>query len=462
MKYYNLKVIQNQADFKLNINLRNLGDVNYFAGETNSGKSMLMQCIHEQNDNIGFIKDSASMAQFWDPEVKEWNDYFSQGMIILDILDHKLASEDPQYTETIDEVKMVLDEFGYYEDNLISKGQDNLDTTSTAASKKVFNLLFWMLFKYLKDATTEFVIDEPECHLHPYLTKTIPILLEFLAEKYTFQFFVATHSPFILSAVARITYEETQIKQSVYFLSHGVLVNKRGENTKDAESGYWGQKLIPVANNVLGSGLQDLFIEQAIEPDEFAPILILCEGEKSNQDAKVYNRIFKDLQPRVLFVSCKGSSQLYRSFQLLNEIKPGLSGNFIVYMIRDRDYEFPSMQDIKNWEADHPNAKILTKRAIECYLFSTENAIALNNKFNQKIDQVRLRKLEQIQSKIQIETENGTVSSNYKDDLKVFFNEATHALLETAVKEGDHYETLASFITPQTKSYRELFNDIFK
>ncbi|MGL4758720.1 MAG: AAA family ATPase [Patescibacteria group bacterium] len=462
MKYNKIDINFQQEDFYLNVTLRNLGDVNYFAGESHSGKSLLLNRIYKEHENVVSIKDSPFMSEFWDDKITELDDLLKFNNIILDVIDYKQASNLEFYNETLEEVGSVIEEFGQFESKMINSGKDTKPTGSSTSIKKVYNLIFWVVFCYLSKNTTEFIIDEPECHLHPYITKTIPLLLEYLAGRYEIQFFVATHSPFILSAVARITYEETSIKQTVYFLKDGKLIDKYGKSSENAQMGYWGQKLIPVANSLLGSGIEDLYIEQDAAQSEIAPILVLCEGQAGDEDAHIYNIIFDDLKPHVLFASCRGSSQLYRSFQLLNEVRPGLSANLKIYMIRDRDAEFPTMEAVAKWERDNPGAKILSKRAIECYLFNSETARLLNEKYNQKSDPNKLQNLDRLQQRIMTEVQHGVKTSNYKIDLALEFNKSTNFLLEQRIPEDKHYETLANLVTQNTKNYKDLFNDIFR
>ncbi len=462
MNYNFLELKCTKEDFCLNTTLKNLGDINYFAGESNSGKSLVLDTIFDSKKNIGMIKDSPNLAQFWDEELEDWSSLVNNNIVILDVLDYRQASTEAIYSQVIDELNIVITEFGQYEESMINQGKNADPKGAATSSKKIYNLIFWIVYLYLNNKVEHFVIDEPECHLHPYITKTIPLLLEYLSNRYAIQFFVATHSPFILSAVARITYEETSIKQTVYFLKDGELIDKYGVVSDSASSGYWGQKLIPVANSILGSGIEDLFIDQAVEPDLDASTLILCEGEHSDQDALIYNTIFHDLYPSCLFVSCKGSSQLYRSFQLLNQVKPGLSANFRIFMIRDRDAEFVDKDAIDRWEKDHPNAKILTKRAMECYLFNSETARALNAKYNQLNDAKKLHDLDMLQASIAQEVRDGQKTSDYKETLAIAMNRATNFILDTKIGPDHHYIALAQLIKPEFETYKILFEDIFK
>ena len=78
-----------------------------------------------------------------------------------------------------------------------------------------------------------------------------------------------------------------------------------------------GKEVSYIASRMLGVGLMDFISPQnrVVSPD--ASILVLCEGESEVQDAKIYNIIFRNLTPRVLFVSCRGASQLHRTLSFV-------------------------------------------------------------------------------------------------------------------------------------------------
>jgi hypothetical protein len=462
MQLKSLQLKNSIEDFILDVNVTNLGDVNYFVGESNSGKSFLLETLHQKNLKVGYLKDSPSFSDFWDNKIKNWEELTINRVALLDILDYRQATSHEKYIDIDEEVKIILQEFGQYENEVILKGKHSDPKASVSSVKKIYNLIFWIVYFIVVNDVDLIAIDEPECHLHPHITKTLPTLFEYLSDRYSIQFFIATHSPFLLSAVAKLTYEETLIKQTVYLLKDGKLIDKHNEFTPNASAGYWGPKLIPIVNDLLGSGIEDLFIEQSVEPTPDSPILVLCEGQNGDEDARIYNIIFDKIVPEVMFVSCKGSSQLYRSFQLLNKVKPGLSANLRIYMIRDRDAEFPDFESIELWEKNNPNAKILTKRAMECYLFNTETASKLNKRYSIQSDSKKLDNLNNLLFRIDQEVHNGVKTSNYKEDLLIVFSRATNFILDSKVEKTLHFETLAGLITPDTEIYKLLYNDIFK
>jgi AAA15 family ATPase/GTPase len=364
--------------------------------------------------------------------------------------------------------------------------QKNLESSSNqeevAGQDIITKLALGILFLNLNFKIDLFLIEEPENNLHPKWQKKIPLLFDFLNQEFGFQFIVTTHSPFIISSSSQFTQDlknqanlqerDFDAPQKVYFLADGSIASKRGDIETDTSGrlkgrfGYWGSKCVYIASKMLGAGIMDLIGVQTAILSHDAPRIIFCEGEGNDEDAVLYNLIFKDLNPPVLFISARGSSQLYRTFQVIKEIKKGLAANFSLSMVRDRDHEFPSENDILNFEHDNPGMKILRRRAIECYLFSSETAQLYLKKQNKKLDPGHAQKMDDLQAQIQIETEQGYLGNDYKYRLKRLFMHITFGYSEDLSDDElelsqDFKEQIASLITPQTETYRELFEVMF-
>ena len=97
---------------------------------------------------------------------------------------------------------------------------------------------------------------------------------------------------------------------------------------------------------------------------------------------------------------------------------------------------------------------------MECYLFNSETAVSLCKKYN--LQATNLERLDKLQASIAREVHMGIKTSQYKEDLKAIFSQATHFILEAKVPLGQHYETIAKLITIDTKNYKDLLSDIFK
>lgn len=456
-------------EFNLEAEFKNLVDINYFVGKANSGKSYLLKTILDDHfDEVAYITDSVPFNTFWDLancKIDCSDKFFTlteTRSVYLDIFDFKYVREDAIFDQVLQETYKCFQLFNCFDDTLIYDHHDGQSLLAPTESKKIFNLVFWIMYFNIKLGTQVFLIDEPEVHLHPSISKNLPIVFTILAQKYNCQFFVATHSPFVIASVSKLDFEDTKVKQTVYFLSEGRLIDKFGRKSFQGDNGYWGQKLIPISNKLLGSALGDFFIKQQSEVTTLSPILIMCEGQSSQEDAEIYNTIFMGNRPHVLFVSCKGTSQLLRTFTLLTEIKSGLSADFKLYMIRDRDGEFPEQNSIDTWEHEYPNAKILSRRAIESYLFTVDNARELNKEQEYKGGDKAIKQLEETQKVIAQSVVNGQISIDYKEMLATAFDKATNNYLLNRVPLDKHYKFLSKYIIPGTTAYKQLVEDIFK
>jgi hypothetical protein len=293
-----------------------------------------------------------------------------------------------------------------------------------------------------------------------------------MAEYLNIQIFVATHSPFVISSVSELTEEEREFlevslgdrsTQKVYFLKDGQVADKHGMITTHGNKGYTGKGVGYITSKMLGVGLMDFITVQKAVATKDAPKLVLCEGEGQGQDAKVYNIIFRDLEPPILFVSCRGNTQLHKTFRLLKEIKPGLSANFEILMVRDRDHEFPMLEDIRRYEEENENCKVLHRRAIESYLYNSETAKLVLKSFGKRLTADKKERMDNLQEMIQISAEQGVPGDIYKSELEQLFNQITMGLAKRLKNSGANLaEKVAWLITPKTKTYKELHRQIFR
>lgn len=466
--------------------------VNYLVGENGSGKTSVLNYLFDfKSDSQAFlVKDGLGSVELIDKvdfnfksdtnkNHEKWEelflDFYGERVLILDILAYiiltKKKDTDFFNQKLIKETELILKELSVdvnpnEYDKKIWEAED-----VTSGARKIFNLTYAVLYLSHHFNNPTILIDEPSIHLHPSWQKKLPIVFEYLTQKYNVQFFVATHSPFIITTVGQLTDNDltpSQIKktgfvpnQKVYFLKNGRVASKRGKISTKGQNGYWGRKITQITSKMLGAGLMDLVSPQKAVFSQDSPVLILCEGEGDDEDAKIYNTIFQDKTPSVLFVSCRGSSQVYRTFQLLREIKPGLSANFEMLMVRDRDHEFPSQNDIKEYEKINKGTKILKKRAIECYIYNSETAKLLLRKFNKKLPLESKQKMDNLQRKIQKEVEQGVPTNAYKHQLEKTFQIITYGLAGQ-IKGITLMLAIARLITPKTKVYKELEKTIFE
>jgi AAA15 family ATPase/GTPase len=305
---------------------------------------------------------------------------------------------------------------------------------------------------YLLSIKTEFIkngnliinIEEPEAQLHPKLQKLIPKVLNYFIKKYedqsnNIQFFISTHSPFIISASA-----EFEQSQKVYLIDNGQTVgldfdpeNIKQEmyNTSESQNGYSGYQAKEVSNKLLGAGLEDLHKQ-----------IVICEGKPNNKtigmDAEIYNTIF--FNQKYLFISSGGEKEITANSDLAKRVLKNIFKNTksIAFYLKDGDKKSAKtkISESLDYEIKYGAKIIFLKRyAIETYLLDPE---IVNIKYN-NIDNY----LEKYESwKLKEEFDHGK-------ELRL--------ILDANKEEKQFFVDLAKLIAPDTNVYKELHSIIF-
>jgi predicted ATPase len=359
-----------------------------------------------------------------------------------------------------------------------SENQANQTENETKGENILSKLALGILYLNQNFGVDLFLLEEPENHLHPRWQKQLAYLFDYLSKEFEIQFVCTTHSPFLISSSSQLTQEakdRSEVEdfhfdapQKVYFLKNGSIASKRGEIEYDGGGhlkgrfGYWGSKVNYISSKMLGTGLMDLISPQLALASHDAPEIIFCEGEGGDEDARLYNIIFKDLTPPVLFISSRGATQLLRTFSIIKEIKKGLAANFTIKMLRDRDHEFPSQADIELFQKKNHGVRVLQRRAIECYLFCSETASLWLKKRHKKADPNLLAQMDDLQDQIQKEVERGILGDSYKERLKELFLTIIFGYYPDNFSLDQNFrEEISALITPDTQMYRELFEIIW-
>jgi hypothetical protein len=328
------------------------------------------------------------------------------------------------------------------------------------------------------------LIDNPENNLSTSNQKAVPRWLQKISKVYGVQVFVSTNSPFIIAASARITEQEKldcecdgkefYPRHKVYVLKDGEIADRRGlvnidfENKPKGRFGYWGKKASLIASQMLSRGLMEEDQEE-FSPSSNSPILVICEGEYTEADALIYNRIFESYQGRsVLFVSSQGTSQVSMSFDIFRQIKNSMSADFKLMMLRDRDHEFADESEIEKYEKTYPGRRVLRRRAIECYVYNSETADLLLKSVGSFLYREDKERMDKLQEKIESEARDGVMGNSYKDRLKEMFEHITKAYAPEMLRRQNSdpsfrlsVDVLAKLVKPGTKTYEELSSAIF-
>jgi hypothetical protein len=471
LRSLNFEVVPLHGGIPSEIALQSLAPVNYFVGQNSSGKSLILKKLFQTYyENSLFVVDALSNV---DNKVlfsglpltpSLYCDLKNRHYTILDLLTHQLrAYEHDQPSGCLQNYHSIRAQTETFLEALNLPTTNILDTSS--GYKKLFNIAFALFEAMEEHPKLEFVlVEEPETHLYPTIQKLLPHMFALFAQRYNLQFFVVTNSPFVLSSVGTITEEEIReqqyAQQKVYFLKNYQLADKYGRPSSVGRSGYWGSKINFIASKMLGAGLSDLFSNQLPVTTSTAGTVIFCEGEGINEDAKLYNIIFKDVDPPVLFISCRGLSQAEKSFDLISQVRSGLSANFKLLLLRDRDEAFPDDQALEQYKQQHPGHRVLRHRAIECYLYNSETARLLLQQFGKELPSSGKQKLDRLHATIENQAQEGVPGDAYKFELSSTFNSITSHI--GVAQYGELLpQHLAALITPQTKTYQELERVIF-
>ena len=255
-----------------------------------------------------------------------------------------------------DENRFNLPDFSSIEINKLSGGQ-----------KHWVNLYLSLSSHCSKNTDSVVCLDEPEAGFHPELQRSLPTILQVLSEEYNIQFFVATHSPFIITSAIDLVQEDfgefkclpenegktaKELKslfnpsQKVYKIEGGTCKNPEGS---------WGENAIFESSQLLGAGLN---IRMPDKPVQNQSYIVYCEDESADN----YNEIFRN--KNCLFVACGSCTDVVKQFTYSKEFYKYQKGQIQIVGLVDNDPENPKTTDWQNI-----GIKVLTRREIENYLY---------------------------------------------------------------------------------------------
>lgn len=235
---------------------------------------------------------------------------------------------------------------------------DNL----SSGEKEVVDLILDLVVKREQFTDTVFCIDEPELHLNTAIQRKLLIEIEKLIPD-SCQLWIATHSIGFLRALQ----EELKDKVSVLDFSG-----------KDFDA---PARLVPMKLTrqnwqlIFQTALEDL--TGLLSPRR----IIYCEGRKEPDsggsecglDANVYNEIFSEEYPEVLFVSSGGNLELERNSSIALTILNKAFTEVGILILKDKDINAdgaPTTDEQRaEWLAGDKGRRMLERKEIENYLF---------------------------------------------------------------------------------------------
>ncbi len=396
-----------------NITLEKCLRVNYLVGPNGSGKSRALTSIRTTD---------AQTAELYPHIQSNPHDYLRYQPISISNRLSAIAKEKEHKerlknqsikTDDIDKIQSAIEELlgSEYGEIKIRNGDPQEDDSSIRIPKIQYRniargkttqsidlsdfdlsggeLALWRIFEKLYEANPNnrgtrsykqkvFLIDEPETGLHPKIQKLLPDVFEKIAalneeRGIICQFFVATHSPFIISAAARLN------DQKIYLFNNGTLVGLDGKS-KIKSSGFTGPRCLNVVADILGAGFNDL---SATPETKEQYTIVYCEGQKkTTKDSILYKNIFPEHE--IIFVSCADLDSAVHAFRTGVEGAMFMFGkNTRVRALVDRSFSFHDL---------HINGKIIKATSKQKPIFTDEERVWMMKSDPERRIQILLRK----------------------------------------------------------------------
>lgn len=410
---------------KLNIeNVRSLPDVsddNESPGSSSSIDSRLQQNYERLIGN--FFRDvynkSITGSEWVEKNVKKINDILKK---VLDINISYLGDPTRNKAQLYFEKESSKD-FPY----------ENL----SSGEKEVVDIIIDLLIKSEEFNETIYCIDEPELHLNTKIQRKLLIEIEKIIPD-SCQLWVATHSIGFLRAL------------QVELRNQSCILDFSQEDYFNGE-----KKIYPIKTTrknwkrIFETALEDL--TGLLAPE----IIVYCEGRKepnnngSEQgfDAIVYNQIFSEEYPDVLFVSSGGNTELDKNSEIALKILSKAFDEVKIILLKDRDINSDGCEtsDIQRqaWLGEDFNSRrMLERREIENYLIDFEM-------------------ISKVYSIIKKEDYEKIVQDIKNQNVKDKTNEIMQLCGMSHISKEDFLKNLASVVTRDTKVYKALKKVIF-
>lgn len=280
-------------------------------------------------------------------------------------------------------IPLEIDNLGSIEDNrgtLFFKKEDTSIpfefNVLSSGEKEVVDILIDLYLR--KDQYTDsiYIIDEPELHINTAIQRKLMVEINKMVPP-NCQIWVATHSIGFLRALQEEFNDESQV---IEFNS----------DNKWASEAY---TLVPIIKSrtawhrLFYTALDDL--TSLVAPKT----IVYCEGkdkpgsnyEERGLDAIVYNNIFGNAHPDVLFVSSGGNTELDQRSEIAIAILSKALPNTEILVLKDRDMASgreTTEEDRQLYLANNPiNHRVLKRYEIENYLYDKEvlKSYCINN-----------------------------------------------------------------------------------
>jgi predicted ATP-dependent endonuclease of OLD family len=293
----------------LNLQLNNLGSINYFVGKNGCGKTRLIDSLLNQIDlnildpldtnNWKIVIKPAKINFIYNPTVIQGNNNLNQtaenglepittqynpdeylfnaidliGIPKIDEPKHEIFERSPEnFNEKgIDDLRKSFNHDGntiFQEitqdlqlDSSNTRTENHIPNYFSLGTISVYDIFYFE--KMIEDFKIEkndgekliILIDEIEIHLHPTIEKQVPNILNEIINKTNsrefVQFFITTHSLFLIKSALK----ENELEHKVYHLDNGTLRNEVNRTSLKNEYG----KPFDMVLSDLGFEMKDIF-----------------------------------------------------------------------------------------------------------------------------------------------------------------------------------------------------------
>lgn len=316
----------------------------------------------------------------------------------------------------------------------------------SGGEKAAFDLLLDFVIKQQYYQNTIFCIDEPETHIHTALqAKLLSELFNQIPDQS--QLWIATHSFGMMKEAKKIMKEHPD---EVVFLNF---------------DGYDFDDTVILRPSKCDTALWNKMLE--ITLDDYSTflspeIIVFCEGtsrgrQRKDFDARCYAEIFKETYPNTLFYSLGGCNDV-QSKNALVEFIQKLSPNSRIIKVIDRD----DRSETEIADLQREGVKVLSLRHLECFLL--DDVILKKWCIEAGKSEKQQEVLNIKQQKIQESINRG----NPADDIKSASNDICSLVKKELgvtscgnTPEMIMRDTLAKLVTPDTRVYQQLEDNIF-
>lgn len=233
----------------------------------------------------------------------------------------------------------------------------------SAGEKEVIDLVLDVYVKKDTYANSIICIDEPELHISTSIQRKLLIEIEKLIPD-TCQLWIATHSIGFLRALQEELKDKTQV---INFYEQDL------DNTTTLYSIIGTREEWKMIFRVALDDLSGLISPKTI---------IYCEGEKEPNgegleqglDATIYNLIFSNKYPDILFISSGGGSEPRQYSEIAIKVlqKSFLETNLLLLKDRGGKDKMLNDQERQDQLTNNQNKRILVRREVENYIFDPE------------------------------------------------------------------------------------------